>query len=125
MKPSLTTSYRHYRHAFALAFASLFPALPVEAQEKPAPTPPSPPGVTRLDEVVVTAPGRTEPLSHVASTVQIISEDKIRNSNAKSMTNLLAENAVGFFSEWTPGQTSINIRGGATDGQGRDFRSEV
>jgi len=32
---------------------------------------------------------------------------------------------VGFFSEWTPGQTSINIRGGATDGQGKDFKSQV
>ena len=29
------------------------------------------------------------------------------------------------MSEWTPGQTSINIRGAATDGQGRDFKSQV
>ena len=70
-------------------------------------------------------PGRSEPLSQTASTIQVISEDKIRNSNAKSVTDLLAENAVGFMSEWTPGQTLLNIRGGATEGQGRDFRSEV
>ena len=29
------------------------------------------------------------------------------------------------MSEWTPGQTSINIRGAATEGQGRDFKSQV
>src|SRR5205807_2466499 len=26
---------------------------------------------------------------------------------------------------WTPGQTLLNIRGGITEGQGRDFKSEV
>lgn len=101
---------------------ALAPAGVAESQERPRS---EPLGVTKLDEVVVTAPGRSEPLSQTASTVQIISEEKIRNSTAKSLTDLLAENAVGFFSEWTPGQTDIGIRGGRTDGQGRDFRSQV
>jgi vitamin B12 transporter len=57
--------------------------------------------------------------------VQVINRETIERSPAKSITDLLAENAVGFFSEWTPGQTSINIRGGASDGQGKDFRSQV
>ena len=57
--------------------------------------------------------------------MQIIHQDRIEKSTARSVTDLLAENAVGFMSEWTPGQTSINIRGAATDGQGRDFRSQV
>jgi vitamin B12 transporter len=97
-----------------------------EAQERPRSTPQGTTNsVTTLDEVVVTAEGRSEPLSQTASTVQIISEEKIRNSTAKSVTDLLAENAVGFFSEWTPGQTDIGIRGGRTEGQGRDFRSQV
>ncbi|KTS30693.1 TonB-dependent receptor [Methylobacterium indicum] len=79
----------------------------------------------RLDEIVVTATGRPEPRSAIAGTVQVIDRTTIENSTGKSVTDVLAENAVGFFSEWTPGQTSINIRGGATDGQGKDFRSQV
>ncbi|WP_163535877.1 TonB-dependent receptor plug domain-containing protein, partial [Klebsiella pneumoniae] len=61
----------------------------------------------------------------ITGTVQVIEGERIAQSTARSVTELLAENAVGFFSEWTPGQTSINIRGGATDGQGKDFRSQV
>ncbi|HEV7457030.1 MAG TPA: TonB-dependent receptor [Roseococcus sp.] len=83
------------------------------------------PPTASLDEVVVTATRRPEPRSALAGTVQVIDEATIRNSTAQNLTDLLAENAVGFFSEWTPAQTSINIRGGATDGQGRDFRSQV
>ncbi|MGQ3027413.1 MAG: TonB-dependent receptor plug domain-containing protein [Ferrovibrionaceae bacterium] len=79
----------------------------------------------RLDEIVVTASGRPEPLSQVASTIQVITEDRIRNSSAQSVAGILAENAVGFFNEWSTAQTAFNIRGGATDGQGRDFRSQV
>lgn len=79
----------------------------------------------KLDELIVTTTGRGESLDQMASTVQVISEEQIRNSSARSITDLLAENAAGFFSEWTPAQTSINIRGGSTDGQGRDFRSQT
>jgi vitamin B12 transporter len=80
---------------------------------------------TRLDQIVVTGQGRGERLSQVASMVQVIDQETIANSAALSITDLLAQNGVGFFSEWTPAQTSINIRGGASDGQGRDFRSDV
>ncbi len=83
------------------------------------------PPVTTLDDLVVTATRRPEPRSSLAGTVQVIHEAAIRASTAQNLTDLLAENAVGFFSEWTPGQTSINIRGGSSDGQGRDFRSQV
>ena len=78
-----------------------------------------------LPNVVVTATGYPEPVSKIYSTVQVIDQDRIQHSSAKSVTDLLAENAVGFMSEWSPGQTSINIRGGATEGQGRDFKSQV
>lgn len=81
--------------------------------------------VLQLGTVVVTATRRAEPVSNLASTIQIIPEDRIRDSAANSMTDLLTENAIGFLSNWSPGQTSVNIRGGATDGQGRDYRSEV
>src|SRR3954462_15165509 len=76
-------------------------------------------------EIVVTPTGRPEPVSRTVGTTQIIDRDTIEHSAAKSVTDLLAENAVGFLSEWSPGQTSINIRGAATEGQGRDFRSQV
>lgn len=79
----------------------------------------------KLEQIVVTATGREEERSRVPATVQIIDEDAIERVAGRSITDLLAENAVGFFSEWTPAQTSINIRGGASDGQGRDFRSQV
>ncbi len=79
----------------------------------------------RLDEIVVTVTGRPEQRGRIASTVQVIEGEALAKSRAASVTDLLAENAVGFFSEWTPAQTSINIRGGASDGQGRDFRSQV
>lgn len=106
----------------ALAVLAL-PAASVRAQGT-APEVRLPPTAS-LDEVVVTATRRPEPRSSLAGTVQVIDEATIRNSTAQNLTDLLAENAVGFFSEWTPAQTSINIRGGATDGQGRDFRSQV
>ncbi|WP_439572070.1 TonB-dependent receptor [Phreatobacter sp.] len=83
------------------------------------------PQATWLDEIVVTSTGRPEPRSRITGTVQVIDGERITRSSAQSVTDLLAENAVGFFSEWTPGQTSINIRGGASDGQGKDFRSQV
>ncbi len=78
-----------------------------------------------MPPTVVTATGRPEPASKIAGTVQVIQPEAIERSSAKSVTELFAENAVGFMSEWTAGQTSLNIRGAATEGQGRDFRSQV
>ena len=83
------------------------------------------PEAARLDDIVVTATRRPEARSTLAGTVQVIDQETLRSSRAQNLTDVLAENGVGFFSEWTPAQTSINIRGGATDGQGRDFRSQV
>jgi vitamin B12 transporter len=79
----------------------------------------------QMQETVVTATGRPEEVSKIAGTIQVITQDRIAHSSAKSVTDLLAENSVGFLSEWTAGQTSINIRGAATEGQGRDFKSDV
>lgn len=77
------------------------------------------------DPIIVTASARSEQLKKSTATVQIIDQAQIERSTATDITGLLAENAVGFFSEWTPGQTSINIRGASTDGQGKDFKSQV
>jgi len=75
--------------------------------------------------IVVTGKRVVGPALLTSGTVQVIDAQAIRESSASSVTELLAERAVGFFSEWTPAQTSINLRGGASDGQGRDFRSQV
>ena len=78
-----------------------------------------------LNEVFVTATARAEDKSRIAATTQTIDRADIERSSAKSLTDLLAENAVGFLSEWTAAQTSLNLRGAATDGQGRDYRGQV
>src|SRR5438045_5305896 len=122
-----------------LAAASLALASPVNAQpvDPPPTNPPAAnpsatgvapaPGVppALMPNIVVTATGYPEKVSQIASTVQVITQDRIAHSPAKSVSELLAENAVGFMSQWTAAQTSINIRGGATEGQGRDFKSQV
>lgn len=102
------------RWARAALLGSTFVSAPTQAEN-----------AVTLDEIVTTATGRPEPRSAIAGTVQVVDRERIERSPAKSVTDLLAKNAVGFFSEWTPGQTSINIRGGASDGQGRDFKSQV
>ena len=83
------------------------------------------PAVAGTAPPVVTPTGRSEPPSQFVGAVQVIEKSQIEHSTAKSVADILAEYAVGFVSEWTPGQTSVNIRGAATDGQGRDFKSQV
>jgi vitamin B12 transporter len=85
----------------------------------------TPPSSYEMPGTVVTATGRPEEVARIAGTIQVIPQERIARSSAKSVTDLLAENSVGFMSEWTAGQTSINIRGAATEGQGRDFKSQV
>jgi vitamin B12 transporter len=104
-----------------LALLALSPLMPTGLAA--APPEAKPPAL--LDEVVVTATARPEARARLTSTVQVIDATEIAESSARSITDLLAAHAAGFFSEWTPGQTSINLRGGASDGQGKDFRSQV
>lgn len=101
------------------------PAYAQDPQSAQDPQPGRTPQTHILPEGFITATGRPEPVNRIAGTVQIIHQDRIEKSTARSVADLLAENAVGFMSEWTPGQTSINIRGAATEGQGRDFKSQV
>lgn len=79
----------------------------------------------RFEEVVVTATLEDERVSDVPVTVQTFDREEIEESGAMTVTEFLSERGVAFLSTWTPAQTSINIRGGASDGQGRDFRSQV
>lgn len=78
-----------------------------------------------LGDVFVTATARPEERARIAATTQTIDRQDIERSAARSVTDLLAEHAVGFLSEWTAAQTSLNLRGAATDGQGRDFKGQV
>jgi len=81
--------------------------------------------IMNLDEMVVTGTQASRALRNVVSTMQIFDKEQIRQSPAASITDFLAENAVAFFSQWSPGQTSISLRGVRSDGQGRDFKGGV
>ena len=120
-----------------LMMAALAVAAPALAQESGgagsaqpgAQTVPAEPDASQpprhLESVVVTASAREERVGDLPVTIQAFDAEEIRQSSATTVTEFLAERGAAFFSVWTPGQTSINIRGGATDGQGRDFRSQV
>ena len=124
----MTKSYLRAGARSAALLSSVLALSPVMAQQAPDPAQAQAPAAKPrglLPEIVVTATGRPEEVTKIAGTIQVIDGDKIEKSSAKSVTDLLAENAVGFMSEWTAGQTSLNIRGAATEGQGRDFKSQV
>jgi vitamin B12 transporter len=78
-----------------------------------------------LDPIIVTGSPEGEQRHKSTATVMVIDEEQIKDTNTPSLTDLLATVGAGFFSEWTPGQTSINIRGGASDGQGKDYKGQV
>src|SRR5437879_2728403 len=109
----MNKTYR-YLAAASLALASPVNAQPVDPPPAAnpsatgvAPAPGLPPAL--MPNIVVTATGYPERVSQIASTVQVITQDRIAHSPAKSVSELLAENAVGFMSQWTAAQTSINI----------------
>lgn len=104
------------------ALAAYGGALPAHAQ---AQAESAASGARALGDVFVTATARPEDRARIAATTQAIDRQDIERSSARSVTDLLAEHAVGFLSEWTAGQTSLNLRGAATDGQGRDFKGQV
>ncbi|MCY4075085.1 MAG: TonB-dependent receptor [Acidobacteria bacterium] len=122
-----STRYRKQVGAFlgALLLSGMGAAVPAAAQQggADADDPDAPP--RRFEEVVVTATLEDERVSDVPVTMQTFDREAIEESGAMTVTEFLSERGVAFFSTWTPGQTSINIRGGASDGQGRDFRSQV
>ena len=109
-----------------LTLAWVAAAVPAAAQQGAAADPDEPAEPQRrFEEIVVTATLEDERVSDVPVTMQTFDREEIEQSAASTVTEFLSERGVAFFSTWTPGQTSINIRGGASDGQGRDFRSQV
>ena len=121
----MNTIYGTYRDKLSVLAVALLIAALMNPMSAWAESPATDSQFITLDEIVVTAAGLPEPLSKVASTVQVIDAEQVRESRDQSVTDLLRERAVAFFSEWTPGQTSITMRGARSDGQGRDFRGQV
>ena len=117
--------YSHLAVGIVILTLGYSPAYAQDPQPAKDPQSAQTPQGYMLPEGFITATGRLEPVNRIAGTVQIIHQDRIEKSTARSVADLLAENAVGFMSEWSPGQTSINIRGAASEGQGRDFKSQV
>ena len=92
-------------------------------QERPQDAAAAPVRIT--EQVVVTGSASREPVSNLATTVQVIDEATIERSTSSTVTDLLAELGVGFIGKWTPAQTQVNLRGATNEPQGREFRSQV
>ena len=122
---NMNAIYRMYRNKLPVVVAALLMAALTNPMSAWAQSPEADSRIISLDEVVVTGLGRPEPLSKIASTVQVVDSEHLRESLDNSVTELMRERAVAFFSEWTPGQTSITMRGARGDGQGRDYRGQV
>ena len=114
-----------YRDLFSVFSAAVWTAILMHATAAGAQSSATDNRIINLDEVVVTGLGLPEPLRKIASTVQVIDGEYLRESLDHSVTDLMRERAVAFFSEWTPGQTSITMRGARSDGQGRGFKGQV
>lgn len=84
---------------------SLF-AVPVFAEENPA----------SLEEIVVTATKVEEPKKDVSASVQIITQEDIKNSTARNAGDLIAESAIGHVHKYPGAFTArISLRGLTTD----------
>lgn len=84
---------------------SLFSA-PAYAEEKTA----------SLEEIVVTATKVEEPKKDVSASVQIITQEDIKNSTAKNAGDLIAEAALGHIHKYPGALTArISLRGLTTD----------
>jgi vitamin B12 transporter len=72
--------------------------------------------ISRMDEMVVTATGVDEPKRDVPQSVQVITQEDIRNSPAKDAGDLIIEAALGHVQKSNGALTSmVEIRGLQTD----------
>ncbi|WP_353684571.1 TonB-dependent receptor [Thermodesulfovibrio sp. 3907-1M] len=71
---------------------------------------------TQLDEIVVTATRIEEPKKDVPYSVQVITQEEIKNSTAKNAGDLITESAIGHIHKYPGLLTSkIGLRGFWTD----------
>lgn len=84
---------------------SLF-AIPAYAEQK----------IASLEEIVVTATKVEEPKKDVPASIQIITQEDIKNSTAKNAGDLIAESAIGHVHKYPGALTArISLRGLTTD----------
>ena len=81
--------------------------------------------VTELEEVVVTATRVEEQKKEITSNVTIIDGEKIKNSSAKDLGDLLAEEGIGHIQKYPGALTTIGIRGFRTEALGNDLMGHV
>jgi len=81
-------------------------SVPAYAEEKTA----------SLEEIIVTATKIEEPKKDVPASVQIITQEDIKNSTAKNVGDLVAEAAIGHIHKYPGALTArISLRGFTTD----------
>lgn len=99
-----------------LPFALSLSAVAVFAEQKTA----------SLEEIVVTATKVEEPKKDVSASVQIITQEDIKNSTAKDAGDLLSEAGVGHIHKYPGALTGrIGIRGLAGDAHDDPFKNKV
>jgi vitamin B12 transporter len=81
--------------------------------------------LTTLDEVVVTAGRVKEKKKDITTNVTIINKDQIKDSSAKDLGDLLAENGIGHIQKYPGALTSFGIRGFRTEAHGNDLEGYV
>lgn len=72
--------------------------------------------VSRMDEMVVTATKVEEPKKDVPASVQVITQEDIRNSPARDASDLITEAGLGHVQKYNGGLTGmVEVRGLQTD----------
>lgn len=115
--------------AASLCLAALA-SQPTRGQETTAPEitaleAPDPKITGQLPATVVTAGLREENPFTLGVTLIPITQDELVTTSAISITEIMAQNSIGFFSQWTPAQSSIVLRGATSNPQGREDGSQV
>lgn len=82
--------------------------------------------VRELAPLTVVSSGlRSENPFDLGVTLVPLTKEQLNTSTAVSVTDMLSQNTIGYFSQWTPAQTSIVLRGATSNAQGREDGSQV
>lgn len=77
------------------------------------------------DEIVVKSTRSREPKKKLTSNVTVIDKEDIASSPAKDLSELLAEQSVGYIHKYPGVTTAVGIRGFRTDEHGNDLLGRV
>jgi len=78
-----------------------------------------------MEEMVVTAGRIEEKKRDVTSHVVVISEEEIKQSTAKNLSDLMADKAIGHIHKYTETSSAVAIRGFRSSGFNDDLTSKV